>query len=145
MRMQSDKPNESARPRADRCNLCNRELDQPGNPLSVNCGGDCLRCMNEVERGSGRPIEKADVAVEGSDYEISLVKLVNQPIKDVTGHLTTEFGDPVFKMCEIVFEDGTKLFCEGEHDIPYFTTAGDSTVPGYPDDEAMERLYEEYE
>lgn len=28
----------------ERCNLCNQELNT-GNPLSVNCGGDCRLCM----------------------------------------------------------------------------------------------------
>lgn len=35
------------------------------------------------------------------------------------GCLTKEFDDPVFKMCDVIFEDGTELGCEGEHDLPY--------------------------
>jgi hypothetical protein len=27
------------------CLICKRELDQPGDPSTRDCGGDCLRCM----------------------------------------------------------------------------------------------------
>lgn len=29
------------------CRTCGRSLDQPADPLSVNCGGDCLACTSE--------------------------------------------------------------------------------------------------
>lgn len=29
------------------CNICNRLLDDPKDPTTENCGGDCLRCMAE--------------------------------------------------------------------------------------------------
>ena len=32
-------------PSAACCNICRRPLDQPGHPDSLDCGGDCLRCM----------------------------------------------------------------------------------------------------
>ncbi len=28
-----------------KCNICKRELDQPNDPTTQNCGGDCLQCM----------------------------------------------------------------------------------------------------
>jgi hypothetical protein len=31
-----------------RCGICGRPLDQPNDPTSQNCGGDCLRCMAEA-------------------------------------------------------------------------------------------------
>jgi hypothetical protein len=31
------------------CHLCKRPLDQPEDPLSADCGGDCLGCINEIE------------------------------------------------------------------------------------------------
>ena len=34
-----------------RCSICNRLLSQPSDPLSENCGGDCLACMVEAEDG----------------------------------------------------------------------------------------------
>jgi hypothetical protein len=31
------------------CQTCKRELDQPSDPLSKDCGGDCWGCVNLVE------------------------------------------------------------------------------------------------
>jgi hypothetical protein len=30
------------------CNICHRPLDQPADPGTRDCGGDCLRCMAEA-------------------------------------------------------------------------------------------------
>jgi hypothetical protein len=30
------------------CNICKRPLDDPSDPTTEDCGGDCLRCMAEV-------------------------------------------------------------------------------------------------
>lgn len=30
------------------CRICGRKLDQPNDPTTEDCGGDCLRCMAEV-------------------------------------------------------------------------------------------------
>lgn len=34
-----------AAPRSGRCGLCRRELGRAGDPLGVDCGGDCRGCM----------------------------------------------------------------------------------------------------
>jgi hypothetical protein len=39
------------------CKTCGRPLNDPANPLSADCGGDCLRCMAEA----GDPEAKASV------------------------------------------------------------------------------------
>lgn len=57
--------------------------------------------------------------IKTSDYEIGLTKLIGKKVKEIHGYLTTEFDDPVFKMTEIEFEDKTKVYCGGEHDMPY--------------------------
>lgn len=31
-----------------KCAICKRELDNPDDPLSRNCGGDCLQCMADA-------------------------------------------------------------------------------------------------
>ena len=31
------------------CGICKRELDQPTDPLSIDCGGDCWGCISEIE------------------------------------------------------------------------------------------------
>lgn len=69
------------------------------------------------------------VAVDGSEYKLSLSKITGRKIADVHGYITTEFGDPVFKLCALVFDDGTELDCEGEHDLPYFVNRGDKSPP----------------
>lgn len=42
----------------EQCNLCHRILDNEEDPLSINCGGDCIACMITIEfdmghRGTG--------------------------------------------------------------------------------------------
>jgi hypothetical protein len=32
-----------------RCGICGRLLDQPNDPLSHDCGGDCWGCVGEIE------------------------------------------------------------------------------------------------
>ena len=34
---------------ASRCGICGRPLDQPDDPLSHDCGGDCWGCVGEIE------------------------------------------------------------------------------------------------
>ena len=36
-----------------KCNICNRTLDNPDDPLSGDCGGDCWGCIGEIEAASG--------------------------------------------------------------------------------------------
>jgi hypothetical protein len=31
------------------CGICKRELDQPADPLSNDCAGDCWGCISEIE------------------------------------------------------------------------------------------------
>lgn len=80
----------------------------------------------------------ADVKVGDSTFEISLSRLTDQKIKDVNGYISEEFGDPVFKITDIVLEDGTKLNCEGEHDIAYIAAYGDGEK--YFADEIIENI-----
>jgi hypothetical protein len=30
------------------CHICKRELNDPNDPTTLDCGGDCLRCMSEA-------------------------------------------------------------------------------------------------
>jgi hypothetical protein len=71
--------------------------------------------MNEAK------IKFEDVQYKGDDTLISLVKLSGKKIVDITGYISTEFGDPVFALCNIILEDEEDLWCEGEHDLPYLT------------------------
>jgi len=60
-----------------------------------------------------------DVLADGSDYQISLAKVLGKKVKDVHGYISMEFDEPVFKLTDIIMEDGTDIGCEGEHDFPY--------------------------
>jgi hypothetical protein len=33
------------------CGICGRPLDQPDDPLSDDCGGDCWGCVGEIALG----------------------------------------------------------------------------------------------
>lgn len=35
------------------CRICHRELSNPKDPLSIDCGGDCWGCVGEVEADLG--------------------------------------------------------------------------------------------
>lgn len=35
------------------CRICCRELNNPKDPLSVDCGGDCWGCVGETEADMG--------------------------------------------------------------------------------------------
>jgi hypothetical protein len=64
--------------------------------------------------------DKKDFLHGDSDTFFSLSKLVGKKIADITGYPTDPFGGtPVFKLHQIVFEDGTTVYAEGEHDVPY--------------------------
>ena len=35
------------------CSICKRLLDNPTDPLSTDCGGDCWGCIGEIEAKMG--------------------------------------------------------------------------------------------
>lgn len=83
-----------------------------------------------------------DIRVEGSSYLQSLTKLIGKKISDIHGYIADEVGGgAVFKPTQLIFEDGTKLGFEGEHDFPYLVDYGDPQ-PHY-DQETLDRLYDE--
>jgi len=64
-------------------------------------------------------MEKKDFYYGESD-DYSLSKLVGKKIADIIGYPSDPFGGaPLFKIWQIVFEDGTTVCVEGEHDVAY--------------------------
>lgn len=65
--------------------------------------------------------KEKDFLADGSGWQLSLNKLTGKKIVDVIGYPSCPFDEntPVFKICEVVFEDGTTVNVEGEHDTPY--------------------------
>lgn len=52
---------------------------------------------------------------------LSLASIVGKKIIDLEGHVSHKFGvdTPVFDISAVVFEDGTTMRLQGEHDIAY--------------------------
>lgn len=73
---------------------------------------------------------------------ISLSGLVGKHIKDITGYLTKQSGEVVFKVCDIVLEDDTEIDVEGDYDFPYLSIYVSMPQPNM-DSETLERLYDE--
>ena len=77
--------------------------------------------------------------------DLSLVKLCNgRKIKDIIGYLDGDFDCNYFHPYKLIFEDGTELYCEGEHDHPYFAKVG-REKPDFPlfNDKMMRTFYAE--
>lgn len=89
-------------------------------------------------------MELSDILIEGDDYDISLSKLVGKTIKDVVGYITTEYGSAMFKLSYIVFEDGSQVGVEGEHDLPYVIEYAKWPMPNL-DDDLLNELKEQYD
>lgn len=87
-------------------------------------------------------IKYSDLKIEGS-HTISLCDLIGKEIKDIQGYLTNEFGEPVFRVSTLIFEDGTSMMFEGEHDCPYLVDGYKGNQPNY-DQETLIRIYKEY-
>ena len=49
------------------CHICNRELEVKGDPLSINCGGDCWGCIGEIEAEQGYEPSIVQLRKEFSD------------------------------------------------------------------------------
>lgn len=86
-------------------------------------------------------IKKEDVLVEGSDWLVSLTKITGKQIKDIQMYPSMEFGDVTFKLCWVIFEDGSALDIDGEHDFPYVTDSYKHRM--LPDDDTMYDLYKQ--
>ncbi|QEY11096.1 hypothetical protein D0B88_01815 [Cellvibrio sp. KY-YJ-3] len=51
------------------CRICGRELNNPKDPLSVDCGGNCWGCVGEAEADMGD--EESLIKVR-EEYELGL-------------------------------------------------------------------------
>lgn len=88
-------------------------------------------------------MKNADVRPDGDDFYISLSKLTGLGIADIWGYITSEFGEPVFKVSRIIFSNGLHCGVEGEHDFPYLTTYPSDVIPGIDDGDIMRELDED--
>lgn len=72
-----------------------------------------------------------------AEWEKCLSDITGKKIIEIIGYVSMEFGDPVFKIYRIVYEDETFSFVEGEHDFPYIPTDKNVT------EETLEKIREE--
>ena len=78
--------------------------------------------------------------VKVSDFEIGLSKLTGKRIKEIKGYISNPYGDPIFKITDVVFDDDTYIRAGGEHDLPY--VCANYSQPNM-DIDTLERLYDE--
>lgn len=75
------------------------------------------------------------------DLKLSDVK--GSKVVEVKGTVSHEFGDPVFQLFSIVFEDGSEVYVGGEHDHPYVESdlpnLGKFVEPDEPEDDEAGR------
>lgn len=76
-----------------------------------------------------KTLKDVQIKIEGRSFpQISLSKLTGVKIKDVLGYISAEFGEPVFKITQIITETGHTMFTNGEHNIAYLEDS-DGLIP----------------
>lgn len=83
-------------------------------------------------------ITRRDVMVADDPFWISLSKLTGKQVIDIRGRLAIAEWGPTLCLSAVIFDDGSELSIEGEHDFPYV----DGEQPNL-DEETLERLYDE--
>jgi hypothetical protein len=78
--------------------------------------------------------------VEISKWVLSLNKLTGLKVKDIEINISMRFGTPVIQLEHIVFNDGTKIECAGEHEIAFLY---EECPLNNCDSETLEDLYKE--
>ena len=78
---------------------------------------------------------------DSSGHWLSLSKLVDKKIVDIVGYISTYGSGASFKLSKIIFEDGTFVFIEGEHDYPYVSTVRSMPMSYLDDGKFMEDAY----
>ena len=79
------------------------------------------------------------------DGDFSLSKLVGKKVVDILGYPSDPFGGtPLFKINQIVFDDGSTVWVEGEHDTAYLSAddemknMDEDTLQGFIDEDNEE-------
>lgn len=87
-------------------------------------------------------VTRNDIRADGSNFLFSLTKLIGKKVSDITFYVTTVDETPLILICDVIFDDGSLMGVEGEHDIPYVTTYAKYPQPN-TDDETLQALYDE--
>lgn len=84
--------------------------------------------------------KKTDFLYKDSDYLFSLNKFVGKKVVDIVGFPSDPFGEtPLFDISRIIFDDGTEVSVEGEHDVAYLPS--DDNLKNM-DEETLEKFIE---
>jgi hypothetical protein len=83
------------------------------------------------------------IKVPSSTYLLSLTTLVGKEIRDIQFYISSELEEHCIKVRRLVFEDGSEMVFEGEHDFPYLVNL-DRDQPN-TDSQTLECLFEEIE
>ncbi len=78
-----------------RCSICNRALGQPGDPDSVDCGGDCAACMREAESAMEPVTPLSDLPVHPAVADLFPGHRVQEPIEPTSSESLSVHGEPL--------------------------------------------------
>ena len=87
-------------------------------------------------------ITYADVLIPEGEMDVGLSRLVGKEIREVCGYFADIGAGASFKLTHIIFDDGSQVGIEGEHDFPYVVTFSKWKQTNL-DEETLERLYDE--
>lgn len=87
-------------------------------------------------------VNRSDLIVGKGDFMMSLSKLTGKKVVDVTFYIVRQYGSWMMKVCDVVFEDGSTMGVEGEHDFPYLTEYTTYPMPN-TDEESLREIYEQ--
>lgn len=68
----------------EKCQYCKRLLDDPKDPTTKDCGGDCLRCMGEIFEDPDCIIEMLNIRIEALREALREVLDDDEALMDVT-------------------------------------------------------------
>lgn len=78
------------------------------------------------------------------DFYMSVSKLAGKKIKDITCYISDPYGGGAIPVLStLIFEDGTEMDFEGEHDTAYLVHYGTKKSAKWVVD--LEDLYEDYD
>jgi hypothetical protein len=96
--------------------------------------------MSEVKLSDLIP--DVDIELFAKRGYIDLSKLVGKSIRSIVCRSDQHFGyDATLMLKAIVFDDGSYMWCEGEHDAPYVVSASSDDQPNC-DQETLNALSE---
>ena len=73
----------------EKCQYCKRLLDDPKDPTTRDCGGDCLRCMAQIGEDPDCIIEILNIRIEAQADALKKARELRHGIRDAGVKRTT--------------------------------------------------------